>query len=394
MENLPRTIDLVSHEDKKGARAKGHTSDETCAKHTRAEVVAIDQTLLPTRLSMLHMHTLNEVCDAIARLAVRGAPALGVAAACALALWAINESADKDTDGFLRSLGEQAVKIGSVRPTAVNLAWGAKRALESARQEADKLAERSRAHATGDAGTAAGSTDADSSCQDGMAALKQTIFACAKDMIREDEAANRAIGANGAALLKPGSNVLTICNAGSLATAYYGTALGVIYSAYEQGRVNHVYSLETRPVMQGARLTMWELMRAGIPCTLISDGMTATVMSQGRVDAVLVGADRIAKNGDTANKIGTLQVAILASYYNIPFYVCAPTSTIDAGIENGNGIAIEERDRTELAGIATPDGAWVQTSPDAADIYNPAFDVTPSELITKYITEQGCIMLQ
>ncbi|MDR3307516.1 MAG: S-methyl-5-thioribose-1-phosphate isomerase, partial [Coriobacteriales bacterium] len=262
--------------------------------------------------------------------------------------------------------------------------------------------------------------------------LKAAVVQFAQDMLAEDEECNRAIGAHGAPLLKQGARVLTHCNAGSLATAFYGTALGVVYTAFGQGAVEHVWVTETRPVNQGARLTTWELMAAGVPCALITDSMAATVMAQGWVDAVLVGADRIAVNGDTANKIGTLSLAILAQHYGIPFYVCAPRSTIDPTLPNGSGILIEQRDPRELEGfnasgvilpgdahttqaldLLTSEGerelklknghamqltrkgggygfdAWLRTTPPQVQAYNPAFDVTPARLITAIITNEG-----
>ena len=198
------------------------------------------------------------------------------------------------------------------------------------------------------------------------AAVADALFAEAKRMEAEDEAANRAIGAHGAALLRQGSRVLTHCNAGSLATAFYGTALGVVYAAAEQGKIERVYADETRPVGQGARLTSWELARAGVPCTLVCDNMAASLMAKGEVDAVIVGADRIAANGDAANKIG-------------PFYVAAPTSTIDPAIADGSGIPIEERDASEVLPVAI----------EGVEVWNPAFDVTPAGLITRIVTERG-----
>ncbi|WP_349101259.1 S-methyl-5-thioribose-1-phosphate isomerase [Eggerthella lenta] len=189
----------------------------------------------------------------------------------------------------------------------------------------------------------------------------------------------RASSSNGAALLRQGSRVLTHCNAGSLATAFYGTALGVVYAAAEQGKIERVYADETRPVGQGARLTSWELARAGVPCTLVCDNMAASLMAKGEVDAVIVGADRIAANGDAANKIGTYGVAVLARHHGIPFYVAAPTSTIDPAIADGSGIPIEERDASEVLPVAI----------EGVDVWNPAFDVTPAGLITRIVTERG-----
>jgi methylthioribose-1-phosphate isomerase len=324
----------------------------------------------------------------------------------AVALWSENESAATSTDEWLAGIDIAAARIGAARPTAVNLSWGAERA-------------RVFAHET----IARGET---------LAAAKEALVAFAQQMAADDEATNRAIGAAGAPLLMPGSRVLTHCNAGSLGTAYFGTALGVVYTAFEQGKIEHVWACETRPLNQGARLTTWELMCAGVPCALITDSMAASVMAQGWVDAVLVGADRICVNGDTANKIGTLGLALLAHHYAISFYVCAPSSTIDRSLANGSQIPIEQRDPRELAGftatgLITPDDAatvqaldlltaegdralsfkaghqmvigrkggayafdaWLATTPPQVEIYNPAFDVTPARFITAIITENG-----
>lgn len=245
-------------------------------------------------------------------------------------------------------------QIAAARPTAVNLSWAVDRALRLARQMVQDGGE-------------------------GPAAVADALYGLCRDMIGEDEAANRAIGRNGAELLPHGATVLTHCNAGSLATAFYGTALGVVYSAFEQGKLERVYADETRPVGQGARLTAWELSRAGVPVTLICDNMAASTMASGKIDAVVVGADRIAANGDVANKIGTLGVAVLARHFGIPFYVAAPRSTIDASIATGEAIVIERRDAAEV--LSRPI-AGVQVD-------NPAFDVTPAQLVTAIITEDG-----
>lgn len=255
---------------------------------------------------------------------------------------------------FLMGLEFAARQIASARPTAVNLSWAVQRAVTLAQQLA-----------TGEG--------------QGPVAVAEALFELCEDMVTEDEAINRSIGANGAALLPANATVLTHCNAGSLATAFYGTALGVVYSAFEQGRLARVYADETRPVGQGARLTAWELAQAGVPVTLICDNMAASVMAQGKIDAVVVGADRIAANGDVANKIGTLGVAVLAHHFGIPFYVAAPCSTIDANMATGESIVIEQRDHSEVLprGLA------------GVDVENPAFDVTPARLATAIITEKG-----
>ena len=371
-----------------------------------AGVYLIDQTRLPLQGDVLCCRTLEGVRTAVESLALRGAPALGVGAAMAVALWSENESKATSAEEWLAGIDLAAQRIAEARPTAVNLAWGAKRVRDVAHDLIRENVSLSKA--------------------------KEAIVELAKQMAADDEAINRAIGANGAPLLMPKSRVLTHCNAGSLATAFFGTALGVIYTAFDQGRIDHVWSCETRPLNQGARLTTWELMCAGIPCTLIADDMAASVMAQGWVDAILVGADRICANGDTANKVGTLGLAILAQHFAIPFYVCAPTSTIDRSLADGSQIPIEQRDPRELAGftatgIITPQDAlstsaldmltsegsrelafkaghqmiverkggayafdaWFRTTPPGVDVYNPAFDVTPARLITSIITEQG-----
>ena len=239
------------------------------------------------------------------------------------------------------------------RPTAVNLAWGVDRAM---RIVADLQV-----------------------AGEGPVAVAEALFSLCQGMIAEDEAVNRAIGRNGAALLPPGCTVLTHCNAGSLATAFYGTALGVVYAAAEEGKLRRVYADETRPVGQGARLTVWELSHAGVPVTLICDNMAASVMGAGKVDAVVVGADRIAANGDVANKIGTLGVAVLARHFGIPFYIAAPRSTIDTGTATGSDIVIVQRDSAEV----------LPRPIEGVEVENPAFDVTPAELVSAIITETG-----
>jgi len=298
----------------------------------------VDQRLLPKRFERVSTREWRRVVDAVKTLAVRGAPAIGVAGAAALALWC------QDGEG---SIEDAAHEIASARPTAVNLSWAVKKAVEAV-SGVDHV---SRA---------------------------DCLFDLVKQMETEDELTNRAIGANGAELLEPGTRVLTHCNAGSLATVFYGTALGIVYAAFEQGKVERVFADETRPVDQGARLTAWELAQAGVPVTLICDDMAATVMAQGLVDAVVVGADRIARNGDVANKIGTYGLAVLAHEHGIPFYVAAPSSTLDAAISDGSHIVIEQRDSAEVAEPIK-----------GVDVYNPAFDVTPAHYITRIITERG-----
>lgn len=325
------------------------------------QVVMIDQRALPSELAWIRTADWRQVVDAVKELAVRGAPAIGVAGAAAVMLAAFELAGEGPTPAlFAARLRKAAREVAEARPTAVNLSWGVSRALKTA----------SEALRTG---------------QEPQQAA-EALYTLTEALIAEDEAANRAIGAHGAALLRELSqekgrplNLLTHCNAGSLATAYFGTALGVVYAAAEEGLVDRVYADETRPVGQGARLTAWELSRAGVPTTLICDNMAASFMASGAVDAVVVGADRIAANGDAANKIGTLGVAVLARHYGIPFYVAAPRSTVDLATACGAEIPIEERDRTEVC-VRPPEGVEVR---------NPAFDVTPSDLITAIVTEDG-----
>ena len=300
----------------------------------------IDQRKLPESLETCETGDWHAVVEAIKTLAVRGAPAIGVAGAAALALWAAN-----DREGDIAAVADE---ISSARPTAVNLKWAVDKALKCA-----------------------------NACSEDDRA--EQLFDFVKELEFEDEHTNRAIGNNGAELLGPHSRVLTHCNAGSLATVFFGTALGIVYTAAAQGKIERVYADETRPLGQGARLTTWELARAGVPVTLICDNMAASVMAQGLVDVVIVGADRIAQNGDTANKIGTYGLAVLAHEHGIPFYVAAPESTIDRTLADGSGIPIEQRDASEV----------LQQPIAGVDVLNPAFDVTPARFISKIITERG-----
>jgi len=318
-------------------------------------LVLLDQTRLPTEEVDKTCVTWQEVADAIKTLVVRGAPAIGVAAAFGVAL-AARQSKARDFDGLFADL-EAAIKgLGATRPTAVNLFW----ALDRMRREA--LAHRQRS----------------------LENLKDHLAGQAVAILEEDVAANRAMGAHGAALVPAGGRLLTHCNAGALATAGYGTALGVVRAAHAQGKLALVWVDETRPVMQGSRLTAWEMAAEGIPHRLIADVAAGSVMKQGLVDLVVTGADRIAANGDTANKIGTYVVAVLARHHGIPFYVAAPLSTIDPAIECGASIVIEERDAAEVRGVAGR-----QTAPSDSPVFNPAFDVTPAALISAIITERG-----
>jgi len=320
-----------------------------------SRLVLLDQTRLPVEEVDKPCASWQEVADAIRGLVVRGAPAIGVAAAFGVAL-AARQSRAADGLGLIADLEEAIKGLGATRPTAVNLFW----AMERMRRLAI-------AHRLAPIGE-----------------LRARLVAEAQAILDEDVAANRAMGAHGATLVPDGARVLTHCNAGALATAGYGTALGVIRAAHERGKLALVWVDETRPVLQGSRLTAWEMAREGIPHRLISDVAAASVMRRGEVDLVVTGADRIAANGDTANKIGTYGVAVLARHHKIPFYVAAPFSTIDPSIETGAAIVIEERDPSEVRGVGGR-----QTAPATSPVFNPAFDVTPAELIDAIITERG-----
>jgi len=318
----------------------------------------IDQTRLPTEFVRLACRDVETVWEAIKMLRVRGAPAIGVAAAYGVCL-GLQPVAGATEKAFFDRLNEVIDYLASSRPTAVNLFW----ALERLR----RLAQQRRGRRS-------------------PGALLADLLAEARVIHEEDRQMCRAIGEHGSALLADGQGVLTHCNAGALATSDYGTALAVIYTAAASGKRIHVYADETRPLLQGARLTAWELQRRGIPVTLICDNMAARVMREGRVQAVVVGADRIAANGDVANKIGTYGLAVLAAAHAIPFYVAAPTSTFDLAIGSGDAIPIERRDPREIT-----HGFGRQTAPDGIDVYNPAFDVTPARLIKALICERGVI---
>jgi methylthioribose-1-phosphate isomerase len=316
----------------------------------------IDQTLLPTEVRIIQCRTVEQVWEAIKALRVRGAPAIGIAAAMGLVV-AVQSSSDDEGEV------QERVRLASdclaaSRPTAVNLFWALERMNRIAKAFRGK----------------------------GGRAIKEALLKEAIAIRDEDAAMCRHIGDHGQHLVKEGCGVLTHCNAGGLATAEYGTALAPLYRAHELGRHFRVYADETRPLLQGARLTMWELQQAGVDCTLICDNMAAVVMKEGRVNLVLVGADRIAANGDTANKIGTYGVAVLAKHHGIPFYVAAPSSTFDLSIASGAEIPIEQRGAEEVT-----HGFGRQTAPAGAKVYCPAFDVTPAELITGIITERGLI---
>jgi methylthioribose-1-phosphate isomerase len=318
-------------------------------------LVMLDQTRLPREEITREYRRWEDVADAIRTLVVRGAPAIGVAAAFGVAL-AARESRAETVDDLLADLEIASKGLASTRPTAVNLFWAL---------------DRMRRVALGVRGEPA-------------AAVRARLLYEAQAMLEEDVAANRTLGDYGATLIAPRARILTHCNAGALATAGYGTALGVIRSAHAQGKVALVWVDETRPVMQGSRLTAWECDREGIPHRLIADVAAASVMASGEVDLVVTGADRIAANGDTANKIGTYGVAVLARHHGVPFYVAAPFSTIDPALASGASIPIEERDGDEVRRVGTQ-----QTAPAGTPVYNPAFDVTPAALITAIITERG-----
>jgi methylthioribose-1-phosphate isomerase len=315
----------------------------------------IDQTKLPTEETYVLCKTYEQVADVIRNMVVRGAPAIGVAAAMGIALGVKNSKAESTGD-LKRELDQICELIGKTRPTAVNLFWAIRRMQEKF--------ERIRIRP--------------------IPQIKQDLIEEAKRMHAEDIAANQTMGRHGATLMPSEGGVLTHCNAGALATAGYGTALGVIRAAVEQGKKIHVFADETRPFLQGARLTAWELMKDGIPTTVISDNMAGAMMRQGKIGAIVVGADRIAANGDVANKIGTYSVAVLAKEHNIPFYVAAPISTVDMACPDGSHIPIEERSAKEITHIAGK-----QMVPDGVEVENPAFDVTPAKYVAAIITEKG-----
>ncbi len=321
-------------------------------------VKLIDQTLLPVEEVYLERSDYKELAGDIYRLAVRGAPAIGVAGALGVVL-GMQEQTSLETAAFRARLEEVCRELAETRPTAVNLSW----AVDRVKRTVDSMPE-------------------SSSPAEMLATLEREAVA----IMHQDRQLCRSIGEHGAPLVPLGGRVLTHCNAGALATAGIGTALAVIYTAHEQGRKPSVWVDETRPLLQGARLTAWELVRAGIPSTLICDNMSASIMADGKVDMVVTGADRIAANGDTANKIGTYGVACLAARHGVPFYVAAPFSTFDLEITDGSLIPIEQRDSAE---ITAPRG--VQFAPEGVDVFNPAFDVTPAELITGIITDRGVL---
>ena len=317
----------------------------------------LDQRALPEREVLLTPRTIEEVADAIRTLAVRGAPAIGVAAAIGLA-----SSLPRAT---LAEVESAAALLRATRPTAVNLGWALDRMLAAARAAVNAAV--NAADASGDA-------------------LGKAMRAEAEAIRAEDEAMCRAIGAHGQPWMEPGIGVLTHCNAGALATAGIGTALAPLYVAHARGLTPHVFACETRPLLQGARLTAWELRRAGIPVTVITDGMAASVLASGAVALVIVGADRIAANGDVANKVGTYGLAVLAKHHGVPFVVAAPWSTVDLATPDGASIEIEMRAAEEITRLGER-----QVVPAGAEVHNPAFDVTPHTLITAMITDRGVL---
>lgn len=315
-------------------------------------VVMLDQTKLPRAVEFVTCKTYVEVADAIRAMVVRGAPAIGVSAAMGVALGVIRTAPEQLAAEFPRI----CETLASTRPTAVNLFWAIDRMKRLYASLAGSAPER----------------------------IREAFVEEALRVHAEDIAINRAIGRNGAPLVPDGKSVLTHCNAGALATAGYGTALGVIRAAVEAGKKVHVFADETRPFLQGARLTVWELQQDGIPVTLITDNMAGHFLKSGRIGCVIVGADRIARNGDTANKIGTYSAAVLARENGVPFYVAAPISTLDLALDSGGQIPIEERAAEEVTHVF-----GVPVAPDGTDAANPAFDVTPNRYITAIITEKG-----
>lgn len=319
----------------------------------------LDQTRLPAASEIIECRQVDDVVEAITSLRVRGAPAIGCAGAYG-AVVASHRLEERGLAGpaFSVALHADLDRIARARPTAVNLSWAIQRMRGVAR-----------------------------ACDDGSpCAVTRALRQEADTILLEDEHANRALGAYGADIIPDGARVLTHCNAGALATGSYGTALGVIRAAHDRGQHPHVWVDETRPLLQGARLTAWELENLGIPYTLITDSMAGYFMARGEIDVVVVGADRIAANGDTANKIGTYSVAVLANVHHIPFYVAAPTSTVDLSTTSGEAIPIEERRPQEVAQFQ-----GIRTAPRGARVANPAFDVTPSHMIAGIITEHGIV---
>ncbi|WP_432403982.1 S-methyl-5-thioribose-1-phosphate isomerase [Wukongibacter sp. M2B1] len=320
-------------------------------------MILLDQTLLPVEKKFIEVSKLEDIWEAIKKLRVRGAPAIGVAAGFGIYLGVKDSKADRFQD-FYEEFMVAKEYLASSRPTAVNLFWALDRIESRLIREKEKRIEE----------------------------IKKCLLEESEEILRQDQDMCRAISEYGLSLLKPEMGLLTHCNAGGIATSGYGTALGPMYLGHEKGYNFKVYADETRPLLQGSRLTAWELNEAGIDVTVICDNMASVVMKEGRIDAILVGCDRVAANGDAANKIGTSGVAILAKEYNIPFYVLGPTSTIDMNTKTGDDIEIEQRDSKEIY-----NGFGRQTAPTEVKFYNPAFDVTDHKYITAIITEKGII---
>jgi methylthioribose-1-phosphate isomerase len=314
----------------------------------------IDQRLLPGAFVERDLRTVEDVCDAIRTLSVRGAPAIGICGAMGLVV-SVGDPGDATREDLLRRVAELATGIAGTRPTAVNLAWALERVMKRAAETPGSARE-----------------------------IVEAMRRDATTILEEDRAMCRRIGENGVVLLGDGARVLTHCNAGALATGGIGTALAPLYVGAERGLRVQAVVTETRPLLQGSRLTAWELTRAGIPATLITDSMAGALMQAGDVDLCLVGADRIASNGDVANKIGTYALAVLAHHHRIPFYVAAPGSTVDPRTASGGEIQIEERDQVEVTGMG-----GVRLAPEGIAVWNPAFDVTPAALVTAIITDRG-----
>jgi methylthioribose-1-phosphate isomerase len=321
------------------------------------KVKLIDQTKLPGELVHLHVDQVEVLGEAIKKLRVRGAPAIGIAGAFGVLL-GVQHFRGEDKNQFFTEMDRVISYLRGTRPTAVNLSW----ALERMRRTAETNEEKT------------------------ISQIKQSLFVEAQKIFAEDRETCRALGRHGAALIPNPATIITHCNTGALATADFGTALGVLFTGHAEGKKLHVFVDETRPLLQGARLNMWELMQEGISCTLICDNAAAFVMQRQKIDCCIVGADRIARNGDTANKIGTYSLAVNAQKHRVPFYIAAPISTIDFSLATGKEIPIEQRAAEEIT-----EGFGRRTAPPNAAVYNPAFDVTPHELIAAIITEAGVI---
>lgn len=319
-------------------------------------LLILNQTKLPFEEQYREAKTYLEVAEAIKNMEIRGAPAIGAAAAYGFALGALKYEGTEE--GFPEHMAEVRTALESTRPTAVNLYWALRKMEDKYRELQNQ----------------------------GIAKIREALVAEANLIAEEDRRMNKLIGEHGNKIVPEKANILTHCNTGTLATVEYGTALGVIRVAHETGKKIHVYAGETRPFLQGARLTAWELLQEKIPQTLITDSMAGYLMHQGKVDMVIVGADRIAANGDTANKIGTYSLAVLAAAHEIPFYVAAPTTTIDLKISSGEEIPVEEREGKEVRMFM-----GVRVVPEEVGVYNPAFDITPSKYIAGIITEKGII---